>query len=116
MTLWVILAAPLLAGNDLSKMSPQTLAILTNKDVVAVDQDKLGQQGDRVWAEGPKEIWAKPLSGGAKAVALFNRAPEPKSITLKLDVLGFSPKAKMHDLWTGKDVTATDGSYTVLIP
>jgi alpha-galactosidase len=116
MTLWVILAAPLLAGNDLSKMSPETLAILTNKDVIAVDQDKLGKQGDRVWAEGPKEIWAKPLSGGAKAVALFNRAPDPKSITLKLSEVGFGANAKMRDLWTSKDVTATNGSYTVLIP
>jgi alpha-galactosidase len=116
MTLWVILAAPLLAGNDLSKMSPETLAILTNKDVIAVDQDKLGKQGDRVWAEGPTEIWAKPLSGGAKAVALFNRAPDPKSITLKLSEVGFGANAKMRDLWTGKDVTATNGSYTVLIP
>jgi alpha-galactosidase len=116
MTLWVILAAPLLAGNDLSKMSPETLAILTNKDVVAVDQDKLGKQGDRVWAEGPKEIWAKPLSGGDKAVALFNRAPEPKSITLKLSDVGFGPNAKLRDLWKGQNVTATNGSYTVLIP
>src|SRR6201993_2273812 len=116
MSLWVILAAPLLAGNDLSKMSPETLAILTNKDVIAVDQDKLGKQGDRVWAEGPKEIWAKPLSGGAKAVALFNRAPDPKSITLKLGEVGFGANAKLRDLWTGKDVTATNGSYTVLIP
>jgi alpha-galactosidase len=116
MSLWVILAAPLLAGNDLSKMSPETLSILTNKDVIAVDQDKLGKQGDRVWAEGPKEIWAKPLSGGAKAVALFNRAPDPKSITLKLSDVGFGANAKLRDLWTGKDVTATNGSYTVLIP
>jgi alpha-galactosidase len=116
MTLWVILAAPLLAGNDLSKMTPETLAILTNKDVIAVDQDKLGKQGDRVWAEGPKEIWAKPLSGGDKAVALFNRAPEPKSITLKLSDVGFSANAKMRDLWTGKSVSATNGSYTVQIP
>jgi alpha-galactosidase len=116
MSLWVILAAPLLAGNDLSKMSPETLAILTNKDVIAVDQDTLGKQGDRVWAEGPTEIWAKPLSGGAKAVALFNRAPDPKSITLNLSDVGFGANAKMRDLWTGKDVTAANGSYTVLIP
>jgi alpha-galactosidase len=116
MTLWVILAAPLLAGNDLSKMSPETLAILTNKDVIAVDQDKLGKQGDRVWAEGPKEVWAKPLADGSKAVALFNRAPDPKSITLKLSDVGFGGNAKMRDLWTGKDVTATNGSYTVLLP
>lgn len=116
MTLWAILAAPLLAGNDLSKMSPETLAILTNKEVIAVDQDKLGKQGDRVWAEGPSEIWAKPLSGGAKAVALFNRADSARPITLKLKDVGFGANAKLRDLWAGKDVTAANGEYTVLIP
>jgi len=116
MTLWVILAAPLLAGNDLSRMTPETLALLTNKDVVAVDQDKLGKQGDRVLAEGPSEIWAKPLSGGSKAVALFNRAETATPITLKLSDVGFGANANLRDLWTGKDVTATKGSYTVLVP
>ena len=65
MSLWAILAAPLLAGNDLSKMSPETLAILTNKEVIAVDQDRLGKQGDRASALGQTEIWTKPLSNGA---------------------------------------------------
>ena len=73
MRLWVILAAPLLAGNDLSKMTPETKAILTNRDVIAIDQDKLGKQGYRVSAEGATEIWEKPLSDSAKAVGLFNR-------------------------------------------
>jgi alpha-galactosidase len=116
MTLWVILAAPLLAGNDLSKMTPQTLALLTNKEVIAVDQDLLGKQGDRVWAQGPSEIWTKPLSGGAKAIALFNRAESAEPITLNLKDVGVSDNAKLHDLWQGKEVQATNGKYTVLIP
>jgi alpha-galactosidase len=116
MSLWVILAAPLLAGNDLSKMTPETLEILTNKEVVAVDQDPLGKQGDRVSAVGPNEIWAKPLSGGAKAVGLFNRAETPLPMTLHLSEVGFSAGAKVRDLWTHKDVTLTGGSYTVLVP
>jgi alpha-galactosidase len=116
MTLWVILAAPLLAGNDLSKMTPETLALLTNKEVIAVDQDALGKQGDRVSAVGPMEIWAKPLSGGAKAVGLFNRADTPRSITLHLREVGFSENAKLRDLWQGKDVSASNGAYTVLVP
>jgi len=110
MTLWVILAAPLLAGNDLSKMTPETLALLTNKEVIAVDQDALGKQGDRVSAVGPMEIWAKPLSGGA------NRADTPRSITLHLREVGFSENAKLRDLWQGKDVSASNGAYTVLVP
>ena len=115
MTLWAILAAPLLAGNDLSKMTPETLAILTNKQVVAIDQDPLGAQGDRVSAVGWSEIWAKPLSGGGKAVALFNRAPEAKTLTLKLDQVGLT-QPTLHDVWADKDVTATDGAYTTTVP
>lgn len=116
MTLWAILAAPLIAGNDLTKMSPQTLALLTNKDVIAVDQDKLGKEGDRVWAVGPMELWAKPLSGGAKAVAMFNRGNHETPMTFKLSDVGFSQGAKLKDLWTGKEVQAQNGSYTVLVP
>lgn len=116
MTLWSILAAPLIAGNDLSKMTPQTLEILGNSEVIAVDQDKLGREGDRVWAQGPEEIWAKPLSGGAKAVALFNRAQTPRRISLKLSMVGFGPGAHLRDLWAHKDVTATDGVYSVVVP
>jgi alpha-galactosidase len=116
MTLWTILAAPLLAGNDLSRMTPQTLALLTNKEVIAVDQDRLGREGDRVWAEGPKEIWAKPLADGAKAVGLFNRADTARPISLMLSMVGFGNGATLRDLWAGKDVEATGGVYTATVP
>ncbi|AXC11150.1 Alpha-galactosidase precursor [Acidisarcina polymorpha] len=116
MTLWVMLAAPLLAGNDLSKMTPETLATLTNRQVIAVDQDKLGKQGHRVSAVGPLEIWEKPLSGGAKAVALFNRGESASPITLSLKDVAFSSGAKLHDLWSDQDVSASSGSYTALVP
>jgi alpha-galactosidase len=116
MTLWTILAAPLLAGNDLSKMTPETKELLMNKEVIAVDQDRLGRQGDRVWAEGPQEIWAKPLMGGAKAVGIFNRAGTPRTISLKLSMIGFGPNATLRDLWAHKDVQATNGVYTVTVP
>ncbi len=116
MTLWSILAAPLLAGNDLSQMSGQTKELLMNREVIAVDQDRLGRQGDRVWAEGPEEIWAKPLRGGAKAVALFNRADTPRTISLKLSMVGFGPQAKLRDLWEHKDVMAANGAYIVVVP
>ena len=116
MTLWSILAAPLLAGNDLSKMTPETLELLTNKEVIAVDQDRLGKEGDRVWAEGPEEIWAKQLMGGAKAVGLFNRADTPRSISLKLSMVGFGNDAKLRDLWAHSDVEAKDGVYSVVVP
>ena len=116
MTLWVILAAPLLAGNDLSKMTPETLALLTNKEVIAVDQDALGKQGDRAWAEGPSEVWTKPLSSGSTAIGIFNRAESERPITVHLRQIGIGENAKLRDLWKGAAVEAKNGSYTVLVP
>ena len=116
MSLWAILAAPLLAGNDLSKMSPETLAILTNKEVIAVDQDRLGKQGDRASATGMTEIWTKPLSGGDLAAGLFNRDEVEHSMTLNLHAIGFPEQARLRDLWKHEDVSAHNGSFTVTVP
>ena len=117
MSLWAILAAPLLAGNDLSKMSEDTLAILKNKDVVAIDQDPLGKQGEQVEAVQSRvngfkyyEIWSRQLKNG-KAIALFNRSETAGPVTLKLADVGVKPGAHAKDVWSGKDVTLTDG-YT----
>jgi len=99
MTLWAMLSAPLLAGNDLSKMSPETLAILSNKDVIAIDQDLLGRQGDRVTAAGPLEVWSKPLQDGSLAVALFNRGHDDEPMSLPMQALGLGPASKIHNVW-----------------
>lgn len=116
MSLWAILAAPLLAGNDLTTMTPETVAILTNHDVIAIDQDPAGKQGDRVSAEGPIEIWAKPLADGSKAVGVFNR--HPGTLTAKVDFreLGFSGSVKARDLWLNKDLGKITGPYSVTLP
>ena len=116
MSLWAILAAPLLAGNDLSKMGEATKSILMNKEVIAIDQDQMGVQGDRVHATGPFEIWAKPLKGGDKAVALFNRGNAAYPITVLLSDLGFSGSVKGRDVWAHKDVGTLTDSYTALVP
>jgi alpha-galactosidase len=116
MSLWVVLAAPLLAGNDLSKMSSDTLAILENRDAIAIDQDSLGVQGDRVSAVGPLEIWAKPLSDGGKAVALFNRGELESPMALKLSDVGLGQSVSLHDVWAGKDVEVKNGTYTATVP
>ena len=104
MSLWAILAAPLLAGNDLTAMTPETAAILGNRGVIAIDQDPLGKQGDRVRQEGPLEIWAKPLKGGAKAVGLFNLSDLPANMTLQAADVGAKGAAAMHDVWADKDL------------
>jgi alpha-galactosidase len=116
MSLWALLAAPLLAGNDLSRMKPETAQILTNREVIAIDQDPLGKQGDRVSEVGPVEIWAKPLKGGAKAIGLFNRNDSALPITLTLSEVGFSAGAKAHDVWQAKDLGKLQGTYTTTVP
>lgn len=115
MSLWALLAAPLLAGNDLSRMDDATREILTNREVIAVDQDSLGVQGDRVSAVGPVEIWMKPLRGGGKAVGLFNRGESELPVTLSLKDVGFE-KASLRDLWAHKDLGEFKDQYSTIVP
>lgn len=116
MTLWSLLAAPLLAGNDLQHMSSETLAILVNRDVIAVDQDPLGKQGKRISQAGDQEVWVKELSGGAKAVALFNRAAEPAKVTVKWADLGLSDTPQQaRDLWLHRDVKLTGPEFSAQV-
>jgi len=110
-SMWAILAAPLLAGNDLPNMKPEVKEILTNKDVIAINQDKLGKQGHRVYSEGEVDVWERDLSGGAKAIAVLNAGSDRVSthpFHLRLAKLGLNGPQKGRDLWTGKDVTLTD--------
>src|SRR6266576_2512290 len=99
MSLWSILAAPLLAGNDLRGMSPVILEILTNREVIAVNQDKAGKQGRRVAQSGEQEVWARPLADGGHAIGMFNRSAAPATVSVKSGELGLkaSPK-KGRDL------------------
>jgi alpha-galactosidase len=116
MALWVLLAAPLLAGNDLRSMTPETKEMLTNPEVLAVDQDAKGVQGHRVWDEGPLEIWIKPLANGNHAVGLFNRGESSLKITLDFKMLGSASSLKLRDLWEHKDLGEVQGSYTADVP
>jgi len=116
MALWAILAAPLLAGNDLRSMSPETKELLTNSEVLAVDQDKKGVQGHRVWQEGPLEIWAKPLADGSQAVGLFNRSESATKITLDFKSIGVPAAAKLRDLLDHKDLGTMENSFSANVP
>jgi alpha-galactosidase len=104
MTMWCLLAAPLLAGNDLTEMTPATLEILTNREAIAVDQDPLGIQGRRVLQVGPVEVWVKPLHDGSKAVGLFNREQGIIPVQISLKELGLGSHATVRDLWEHKDL------------
>ncbi len=117
MSLWSILAAPLLAGNDLQHMQPEILEILTNRDVIAIDQDGAGKQGAPALKEGTKEVWVKELAGGAKAVALFNRADADATVAVTWTALGLKTTPKhARDLWLHKDVKLTGPTYSAVVP
>ncbi|MGH9406804.1 MAG: glycoside hydrolase family 27 protein [Terriglobia bacterium] len=116
MSLWAILAAPLLAGNDLTAMDPQVLSILTNKEVIAVNQDSKGVQGHRAWQEGPLEVWEKPLTDGSVAVGLFNRGTGPAQMRVNFSDIGVSGAASVRDLWQHKDMGTANGSYSAEVP
>ncbi len=112
-SLWAMLAAPLIAGNDIVSMDASTQAILTNREVIAVDQDPLGQQGRRVSKEGDLEVWIRPLQGGGRAVVLLNRGAAPAQISLDWSQMDYPAtlQAKVRDLWAGKDVGIHTGRY-----
>jgi alpha-galactosidase len=116
MSLWSILAAPLLAGNDLTHMDPEVLSILTNKDVIAVDQDPKGIQGHRVTQQGPLQVWAKPLSDGSVAVGLFNSGGGPERMAVNFREIGVTRPATVRDLWSHSQVGSSATSYSALVP
>nr|WP_317617629.1 hypothetical protein [Sphingomonas daechungensis] len=103
---------PLMAGNDIANMDEATRSILLNKDVIAVDQDTLGIQGRRVAKDGDKEVWVKPLTGGGRAVLLFNRGELPVRIQATADHVGIpaTQRAKVRDLWAHRDMPRWKGS------
>ncbi|MEU9833069.1 ricin-type beta-trefoil lectin domain protein [Streptosporangium sp. NPDC048047] len=118
MGLWAISGAPLLAGNNLATMSADTRAILTNREVLAVDQDPLGRQGVKVAEDqSGRQVYSKVLSGnGRRAVLLLNRTTSAASITARWSDLGLSGAATVRNLWTGADAGTFTGSYTTSVP
>jgi alpha-galactosidase len=117
--MWAMLAAPLITGNDITQINEPknatTKAILTNADVIAVNQDPLGKQGTRVATPGTSlEVWSKQLSGtNVRAVALFNRSSSAASITVKWTDIGIpAGAATVRDLYNQKDLGSSTDSYT----
>jgi alpha-galactosidase len=116
MSLWVLLAAPLIAGNDLSKMTEADKNLLMNKEAIAIDQDALGKQGDRLYQSGDFDVWTKPLSNGRVAVGLFNRSWDNRDVSVDLAEIGFRSGASLRDVWRQKDLGRHSGVFTDTIP
>lgn len=124
-SLWAVMAAPLIAGNDVramvdttSREARITRSILLNKEVIAVDQDSLGVQGMIVQDYPPElQVWVKPLKDGSKAVVLFNRASVPSEITASWWRVGVrTRKAEVRDLWAHKDLGVMEDRYRATVP
>lgn len=116
MSLWALLSAPLLAGNDLEGMTSETRSILMNKDVVAVDQDTAVHHVKRTVLEGNTEIWTREMKDGSQILALFNRSDAAKPVSVNWSKLDLNPAGKALNLWTHKDVTLSGDSYTATVP
>jgi len=116
-SLWCMLAAPLMAGNDLRSMSDETRDILTNREVIAVDQDALGKQGTRLFALNYVEVWSKPLSGGGQAVGIFNRGAAGTTASITWSQIGRESKpSSVRDLWQHRDIAIADDGVSAEVP
>ncbi|MEO8779835.1 MAG: glycoside hydrolase family 27 protein [Rhodanobacter sp.] len=116
-SLWSLLNAPLIAGNDLRSMSEEVRTVLTNRDVIAVDQDWGGRQGYRASGSGHTEVWAKPMSDGSVAVVLLNRGRGPVDIATTATAVGVKDAASytVRDLWKHTQGTS-QGSIQTSVP
>ncbi|UCD50297.1 MAG: hypothetical protein JSW27_22555, partial [Phycisphaerales bacterium] len=117
-SLWCILAAPLMLGNDVRNLKPEIHAILTNKEVIAVDQDPRGRQGRKIRDDGDFEVWSKELVDGSRAVVLFNRSATEADIGFSWSEIGYPEylTAQVRDLWLKKDMGKFKGSYSARVP
>jgi alpha-galactosidase len=116
MTMWVMLAAPLMTGNDPREMTDETKDILLNREVILVDQDSLGQQGKRIMERGAIEVWAKELDDGSVAIAFFNRGQDSEQVSVKWSELNLVKPKAVRDLWKKMDLTDVTDTYSSELP
>jgi alpha-galactosidase len=127
-TMWAMMAAPLITGNDLRSMSPATKETLTNREVLAIDQDPLGVQGFRYAAKDSLETWLKPLAGGKWAVAFLNRSRKPQPVRFdwqatpitdevaKVELNAAKTTYRLRNPWAKKDVGTTKKPFAATVP
>jgi alpha-galactosidase len=115
-SLWCLLASPLLIGCPIEQLDPFTLSLLTNDEVLAVDQDELGREAAQFRVEGDRQIWVKELADGSRAIGLFNLGEGPQKISLAWSQLGLSGVQQVRDLWRQQDLGARARDFTAVVP
>jgi len=116
MSLWSMLSAPLLIGCDLSKLDAFTLNLLTNDEVIAIDQDPLGKQARQVVNKDSAQVWVKDLEDGNKAVGIFNLSDHFRTISLKWEDVGLKGNIQVRDIWKQENLGVKKETYSVVIP
>jgi alpha-galactosidase len=115
LNLWALIAAPMMLGNDVRIMTRDTLAMLSNREVAAIDQDPLARPGKRIAQYGQVEVWARPLADGAMAVGFFNRGNDSAPVGVSWEQLGIEGPRKVRDVWRHQDAGSANGRYVVFI-
>ncbi|MCX6996760.1 MAG: putative Ig domain-containing protein [Kiritimatiellaeota bacterium] len=115
-SLWCLLCAPLLIGCDMTQLDDFTRSLLTNDEVLEVNQDPLGQQAGRVVQTGDVEVWAKRMEDGSRAVGLFNRGAQAARVAAPWSDLGLSGRQRVRDLWRQRDVGVFEGRFETVVP
>ena len=115
-SLWCLLSAPLLIGCDLERLDEFTLNLLTNDEVIAIDQDPLGSQARQVLVEGEIQVWVKNLADGTKAIGVFNLGPKTQNYRLNLQKAGLKSGSELRDLWRQKSLGKAGADHEVSIP
>lgn len=116
MSLWAIMAAPLFIGCDLERLDPLARVLLTNDEVLDIDQDALGKAGRPVVHTPDYDVWLRPLADGSWAIALFNRTWEEREIAADFKTLGLPPSCMVRDVWAQKDLGVFSGSFSASVP
>jgi alpha-galactosidase len=115
-TLWALQAAPLLLGADMAQFDAFTTSLMTNHEVLEVNQDSLGKAAARVYQRERLELWARPLADGSIAAGLFNRGLEAVDMTATWQELGLSGARIVRDLWQQRDAGTFDRQFTARVP
>ena len=115
-SLWSLVAAPLIFSGDMTRLDDFTLGLLSNDEVIDVDQDPLGRAGHRVAKQGESEVWVRELEDGSKAVGLFNHADAEATVAANWTDLGVHGKQTVRDLWRQKDLGQFEGRFSAAVP
>jgi alpha-galactosidase len=115
-SLWCLLSSPLLIGCPIERLDPFTMNLLTNDEVLELDQDELGKQAAQTIVDGRKQVYLKELADGSHAIGLFNLADAPQEVSATWDDLKLAAPKRVRDLWRQKDLTADPARITAIVP